>query len=152
MNQENQENQEKPRGEAKEAVWWTQATHIRADMLLPVSTSFHYTVSDPYAVRITFHPVPDRGPGISWYVERDLLARGTRTRAGDGDVQVRPAPGAAGPSHTLLQIGPATEHALIRIDTPPLLDWLTLTHSLVPPGTEDTRLNWKPFERLLADT
>lgn len=67
-------------------------------------------------------------------------------------MQVRPAPGAAGPSHTLLQIGPATEHALIRIDTPPLLDWLTLTHSLVPPGTEDTRLNWKPFERLLADT
>ncbi|WP_328405023.1 SsgA family sporulation/cell division regulator [Streptomyces sp. NBC_00390] len=144
--------QEKAQGEAKEAIWWTEATQVRVGTLLPIPTSFQYTVQDPYAVQITFHPVPDRGLGISWYVERGLLARGTRTRAGDGDVQVQPAPGPAGPSYTLLQIGPATERALFRIDTPPLLEWLTLTHSLVPPGTEDTRLNWKPFERLLADT
>ncbi|MFG3309505.1 hypothetical protein [Streptomyces wuyuanensis] len=43
-----------------EAVWWTEAVHIRNGFLLPLVTSFHYSSQDPYAARITFHPDPER--------------------------------------------------------------------------------------------
>lgn len=142
---------EKPLGGVQEAVWWTEAVQIRAGMLLPVVTSFHYSSRDPYAARISFHPDPDNKPGITWCVERDLLWSGTRARSGTGDVQAWPAPGPAGAHYTLLQLGPPGGRALFRIDTAELREWLTLTHSLVPAGSEASHVDWQPLERLLAE-
>lgn len=143
--------QENAFGGVQEAIWWTEAMQIRAGMHLPIATSFHYTSSDPYAARITFHPDPDNVPGLTWCVERDLLSAGTCARAGAGDVQTWPAPGPSGACYTLLQIGPSAGRAVFRIDTAALREWLALTYSLVPPGTETGHLDWEPFERLLAD-
>ncbi|MFD8197540.1 SsgA family sporulation/cell division regulator [Streptomyces wuyuanensis] len=120
-------------------------------MLLPIVTSFHYSSGDPYAARISFHPDPDNTPGITWYVERDLLSVGTRARSGTGDVQAWPAHGPDGAYHTLLQLGPPAGRALFRVDTPGLLAWLTLTHSVVAPGSEASHVDWQPFERLLTE-
>ncbi|MFI2458225.1 SsgA family sporulation/cell division regulator [Streptomyces sp. NPDC019539] len=143
--------QEKPLGGAKEAIWWTEAVQIRAGMLLPIVTSFHYSSRDPYAARISFHPDPDNQPGITWCVERDLLWSGTRARSGTGDVQAWPAPGPAGAHYTLLQLGPPAGRALFRIDTAELREWLTLTRTLVAPGNEASYVDWQPLERLLTE-
>ncbi|MFG2755052.1 SsgA family sporulation/cell division regulator [Streptomyces wuyuanensis] len=143
--------QEKPNAGAREAIWWTEAVLQRDGVSLRVVTSFHYTSRDPYAARITFHPDPDEKTGIPWFVERDLLAAGMRARAGAGDVQAWPAPGPAGAPCVMLQIGPPAGRALFRIDAPELREWLTLTHSLVPPGEEAAHVDWRPLQRLLAE-
>ncbi|MFD4585956.1 SsgA family sporulation/cell division regulator [Streptomyces sp. NPDC058434] len=143
--------QDKALDGVQEAIWWTEAVQIRAGMHLPVVTSFHYTIRDPYAARITFHPDPDHHPGVSWCVERDLLTAGTRARVGAGDVQVWPVPGPGSAQYTLLRIGPPAGRALFRVDAAELREWLTLTHSVVLPGSEADHVDWQLLERLLSE-
>ncbi|MEU2109955.1 SsgA family sporulation/cell division regulator [Streptomyces sp. NPDC019507] len=136
--------------ERHEAVWWTEAVQMRNGALLPIATSFHYTSRDPYAARIVFHPDPERHRGVSWYVERDLLAAGMRCRAGVGEVQVRPAPGPPGGGQVMLQIGPPAGRAVFLLDAAGLREWLAVSYTLVPPGCESDRVDWRPLERLLS--
>ena len=58
--------------------------------IVPLVASMYYNGSDPYAVRMAFHVGTDEP--VEWIFARDLLAAGTESRQGDGDVQVWPSP------------------------------------------------------------
>jgi hypothetical protein len=58
--------------------------------IVPLVASMYYSGSDPYAVRMAFHVGTDEP--VEWIFARDLLAAGTESRQGDGDVQVWPSP------------------------------------------------------------
>ena len=58
--------------------------------IVPLVASMYYSGSDPYAVRMAFHVGTDEP--VEWIFARDLLAAGTESRHGEGDVQVWPSP------------------------------------------------------------
>jgi len=49
-----------------------------------------YRGDDPYAIRMSFHVGMD--DPVEWLFARDLLAVGTQSPAGEGDVRVWPSP------------------------------------------------------------
>jgi hypothetical protein len=57
--------------------------------IVPLVASMYYSGSDPYAVRMAFHVGSDEP--VEWIFARDLLAAGTESRQGEGDVQVWPS-------------------------------------------------------------
>ena len=58
--------------------------------IVPLVASMYYSGSDPYAVRMAFHVGTDEP--VEWIFARDLLAAGTESRQGEGDVRVWPSP------------------------------------------------------------
>ncbi|MFF2627001.1 SsgA family sporulation/cell division regulator [Kitasatospora griseola] len=91
-----------------------------------------YHPGDPYAVRLTF---PDGAPdgGVTWLIARDLLAAGLTGPAGNGAVRIRPWPNGR---LRLAFRGADGARATVLAPTALLAEFLTATHTLVPPGAE----------------
>ncbi|MFG2621251.1 SsgA family sporulation/cell division regulator [Streptomyces sp. NPDC048507] len=133
-----------------DARWSTVARqylpHCETPLLVPVT--FGYRRSDPLRVRAAFHcPQND---DVVWDLGRDLLAAGTRSASGGGDVLVWPADGTESQPQVWLRLGPQHTHALLALDRTRLLAWLDTTYALVPADSEEDHLDWRPIELLLA--
>jgi hypothetical protein len=73
--------------------------------IVPLVASMYYSGSDPYAVRMAFHVGSDEP--VEWIFARDLLAAGTESRQGEGDVQVWPSAVSVAEAGDLVLIGTA---------------------------------------------
>ena len=130
--------------------------------IVPLVASLYYSGSDPYAVRMAFHVGTDEP--VEWIFARDLLAAGTESRQGDGDVQVWPSPasvaetadldliGAAEPQESpgkVLNIELSSPFGQAHFEAPAeaMSAFLQRTYQIVPAGQEgrhidiDTELN-----------
>jgi len=119
--------------------------------IVPLVASMYYSGSDPYAVRMAFHVGTDEP--VEWIFARDLLAAGTESRQGDGDVQVWPSSasvaettdldliGAADPEATLgkvLNIELSSPFGQAHFEAPAeaMSAFLQRTYQIVPAGQE----------------
>lgn len=130
--------------------------------IVPLVASLYYSGSDPYAVRMAFHVGTDEP--VEWIFARDLLAAGTESRQGDGDVQVWPSPVSAAETGDLDLIDAADSQETrgkvlnIELSSPfgqahfeapaeAMSAFLQRTYQIVPAGQEsryidiDTELN-----------
>ncbi|MFD8597820.1 SsgA family sporulation/cell division regulator [Kitasatospora sp. NPDC059646] len=87
-----------------------------------------YQPLDPYAVRLAFPHA-----AVTWTVARDLLTAGLAGPAGDGTVRIRPWPNGR---IRLAFRGADGTSATVLAPTAALTEFLTATHTLVPPGAE----------------
>ena len=103
-----------------------------------------YDAADPFAVRIAFGEAADGEPGadpdggITWLLSRELLQAGLEQPAGDGDVRLWPARGAADVLYLHLR-APSGE-ALFETSRASVAAFLRQTEALVPLGEETGRL------------
>jgi len=119
--------------------------------IVPLVASMYYSGSDPYAVRMAFHVGTDEP--VEWIFARDLLAAGTESRQGDGDVQVWPSPvsvaetsdldliGTADPEETrgnVLNIELSSPFGRAHFEAPAeaMSTFLQRTYQIVPAGQE----------------
>ncbi|MEV8308527.1 SsgA family sporulation/cell division regulator [Streptomyces flavidovirens] len=103
-----------------------------------VSATLRYNRADPFAVRMAFPPAATlEGVEVSWAFARELLETGMESRAGLGDVQVRPY----GYGRTVLEFHAAEGTAMVHIRTADLRRFLKRTHALVPAGGEHLHLD-----------
>ncbi|WP_138902583.1 SsgA family sporulation/cell division regulator [Streptomyces albidochromogenes] len=103
-----------------------------------VAATLRYNRSDPFAVRMAFPPAATlEGIEVSWAFARELLEAGIESRAGVGDVQVRPY----GYGRTVLEFHAAEGTAMVHIRTADLRRFLKRTHALVPVGGEHLHLD-----------
>ncbi|MEV0194614.1 SsgA family sporulation/cell division regulator [Kitasatospora purpeofusca] len=95
----------------------------------------HYRPDDPYAVRLHFGAAAQ---DAVWVLSRELLLRGLRGPAGEGDVHIEP--GTDGSVFVALR---GTDGiALLEAPYGPLARFLAATEELVPAGCETLRLDW----------
>ncbi|MGR8007188.1 SsgA family sporulation/cell division regulator [Streptomyces hypolithicus] len=103
-----------------------------------VPATLRYDRADPFAVRMAFPAAATlEGIAVSWAFARELLETGVHTRAGLGDVQVRPY----GYGRTVLEFHAAEGTAMVHIHTADLRRFLRRTHALVPAGGEHLHLD-----------
>jgi hypothetical protein len=119
--------------------------------IVPLVASMYYSGSDPYAVRMAFHVGTDEP--VEWIFARDLLAAGTESPQGEGDVQVWPSPasvaetgdldliGAADPLQTrgtVLNIELSSPFGQAHFEAPAeaMSAFLQRTYQIVPAGQE----------------
>jgi hypothetical protein len=104
--------------------------------VVAVPVALHYDITDPYAVRSTFHT--GQGDGVRWVFARELLAEGMRTPAGDGDVRVWPSVTRGRPV-VCIGLRSPDGAALLEAPASTVQSFLAKTFVLVPEGDE-TRL------------
>ncbi|WP_138898364.1 SsgA family sporulation/cell division regulator [Streptomyces chryseus] len=103
-----------------------------------VAATLRYNRSDPFAVRMAFPPAATlEGVEVSWAFARELLEAGIESRAGVGDVRVRPY----GYGRTVLEFHATEGTAMVHIRTADLRRFLKRTHALVPVGGEHLHLD-----------
>ncbi|MET7636848.1 SsgA family sporulation/cell division regulator [Streptomyces sp. NPDC005078] len=103
-----------------------------------VPTQLLYRSQDPLAVQLLFQDGL-QGP-VPWVFARDLLAAGTRTLSGDGDVQVWPdRSGREALLHLLLPSPHGSAH--LTAPLPAIERWLHRTYRLVPAAREAQALD-----------
>ena len=124
--------------------------------IVPLAASMYYSGSDPYAVRMAFHVGTDEP--VEGIFARDLLAAGTESRQGDGDVQVWPSSvsvaetsdldliGAADPEETLgkvLNIELSSPFGQAHFEAPAeaMSAFLQRTYQIVPAGQESRHID-----------
>jgi Streptomyces sporulation and cell division protein, SsgA len=110
--------------------------------IVPLVASLSYSGSDPYAIRMAFH-VGAEDP-VEWIFARELLADGTMTPVGDGDVQIWPsapvgsADGEIRGPLTVLNIKLSSPFGEAHFEAPAeaILSFLDRTYSIVRMGRE----------------
>jgi hypothetical protein len=114
---------------------------IRSDDLsVHLSVALWYETGDPYVVRAAFHPV-GRSESVDWVFGRDLLAQALSGPAGEGDVRMWPAAGAAADDVLCLALSSPSGSALLELSASSVELFLRQTHSVVPPGAESEHLD-----------
>jgi len=98
-----------------------------------IDTVLGYRSSDPYAVAMTF--VTSDGH-LVWTFGRDLLARGTESPVGEGDVHVAPAIGLSGRAMVSIELSSPDGHLVLMARSSDINDFLARTLAVVPQGTE----------------
>ncbi len=101
---------------------------------LPVRAGLHYSVSDPYAVQVSFHTGYDTD-AVEWTFARSLLTDGVSAPVGEGDVQVWPSTDGGAPVVCLSLSSPSGK-ALFELPIGELADFLGRTYLAVPTGSE----------------
>ena len=115
---------------------------------VPLPVELRYAPHDPFAVRATFRT--GHGLGVCWVFARDMLAAGTRTATGDGDVRVWPATHDAGET-VYISLSSPDGRALLEAPARLLQDFIARTYVVVPPGSESRYLDLDAtIEQLLA--
>ena len=128
--------------------------------IVPLVGRLQYSCDDPYAIRMAFHVGTDAP--VEWFVARELLAAGLKTREGKGDVRAWPSsgvsadPGAAhGPAaHPAagyrpddpvtgyevlnLEIQSPLGHAHFEASAAAVEDFLGRSYKMVPAGEESS--------------
>jgi hypothetical protein len=106
---------------------------VSEELSFRIPVELCYDVTDPYAVRMTFH-LPGDAPVI-WTFGRELLYDGMNVPTGEGDVHISPSERAGlCDTHIRLQVG--ADCALLRAGSAPLVAFLDRTDKLVPLGQE----------------
>lgn len=114
---------------------------IGDDILLPVRTCILFNPSDPYAIKLSFEPVPEGSQPMQWFLGRDLLNAGLTSESGEGDAKVWPMGGAHGIFIGLSLSGKNEETgqkltATFRVGRTNLTRILRRAYALVPRGKE----------------
>ena len=105
----------------------------------------HYQPADPLAVRMSFPPeISLDGSAVDWAFARELLDEGLRSRAGRGDVRVRPA----GPDRTVMEFHADEGIAMVQLRTADVRQFLARSYEAVPAGCEQAHLD---MDRGLAE-
>ncbi|MGW0118582.1 SsgA family sporulation/cell division regulator [Streptomyces sp. NPDC003327] len=112
---------------------------LAPDVVVPMDTTVGYNSRDPHALSFAFH-LPGDEP-VVWRVDREMVITGSLHPTGDGDVQVRPAPG----GKLLLRLGLTGNCATIRCEQEALTRFVRDTFVLVPQGTEERHIDWRPL-------
>lgn len=131
----------------REVIWDARVHQVRGALPVPVPTTFGYSASDPFAVRIVFRP--PHTSAVTWYVARDLLASGTRVLSGIGEARIWPSGGPGRQGVVNLRLGTPQAHALFVLDRAALAEWLDRTYALVPAGGESLAVDWDTLTGLL---
>jgi hypothetical protein len=100
----------------------------------PLTASFSYDATDPYAVSILFkgEPVP-----VRWTFARDLLIDGFYEPTGDGDVHVWPCLSANGNAVVILELNSPSGEVLVQVGSRGLSGFIRQMLATVPQGAED---------------
>lgn len=98
-----------------------------------LTASLRYAARDPYAAALHF-PAGSASTPVTWTFDRELLLRGARERAGDGDVRVWPA--GDRPDATYIELSAPAGRALFAAPTAALQLFIDATTTLVPIGSE----------------
>jgi hypothetical protein len=109
---------------------------------LPVRADLDYDVTDPYAVRVSFH-TGSASPGdevVQWTFARSLLSEGVSLPAGEGDVQVWPS-ASDGTAVVCLSLSSPSGRALFEVPLGDLVEFLGRTYETVPSGAESSHVD-----------
>ncbi len=109
------------------------------DLSVPMHAALRYEADDPYAVRAVFHP-PGQGRTVEWFFSRDMLTQALSEHTGHGDVHMRPAVERGRDVVSITLRSPAGS-ALLEFPAQGVESFLRETRSVVPPGTESSRLD-----------
>lgn len=115
---------------------------------LPVRAEFRFDPDEPALIKVEFRA--ERGPGLIWYIGRELLQRGLTTMSGSGDVRMWPTLPGERPSSWLLLDSQEVE-ALFELPRDRLAAWLDTTYRATPAGRELDGLDWDGFLTGLID-
>ncbi|WP_328537855.1 SsgA family sporulation/cell division regulator [Streptomyces sp. NBC_00344] len=106
---------------------------VSEELSFRIPVELRYDVTDPFAIRMTFH-LPGDAP-VTWTFSRELLLDGINAPTGEGDVHISPSePSGLCDTHIRLQVG--VDCALFRAGSAPLIAFLDRTDKLVPLGEE----------------
>jgi hypothetical protein len=100
---------------------------------VPLMASLRYRGDDPYAIRMSFYVGMD--DPVEWLFARDLLAVGTQSPVGDGDVRVWPSP-ACDQDVLNISLSSPFGQAHFEASLTALSAFLRRTYEVVPLGRE----------------
>ncbi|MFE5212371.1 SsgA family sporulation/cell division regulator [Streptomyces sp. NPDC056600] len=124
---------------------------VNQEAATPLSVHLGYDPAEPFGVSVSFPS--DENRRTRWVFSRDLLQDGLYEPTGEGDVRVWPSGGCrcgcCGSTHARILLQGATGYALLDLPLEPVQHWLDRTWSLVPEGTEESRLDWSVVEHLV---
>ncbi|WP_405889422.1 SsgA family sporulation/cell division regulator (plasmid) [Streptomyces sp. NBC_01136] len=109
------------------------------DLSVSIRAALQYDADDPYAVRAVFH-TPDQSGTVEWLLSRDMLAQALSEHTGHGDVHMWPTGGSGRDVVSMVLRSPAGS-ALLEFPAQGVESFLRETWSVVPPGTESSRLD-----------
>ncbi len=103
---------------------------------LPVRARLSYDAYDPYALTVAFHTGgASTSDTVEWTFARELLMDGVTAPAGEGDVRVWPTM-TAGEGIVCLSLCSPSGKALFEVPAVDLVEFLAVTYTAVPPGSE----------------
>jgi hypothetical protein len=105
---------------------------------IPLLVELSYTASDPYAVRLAFHP--DDSP-VRWDFARDLLSDGLLEPVGDGDVHVWSCLDHEGVAVLSVELCSPYGDAMVEILLPDAVEFVDRMHAVVRPGDESAHVD-----------
>jgi hypothetical protein len=105
---------------------------VSNELSFRIVVDVEYDVTDPYAVRFTFH-LPGDEP-VTWVFARELLVEGISRPAGEGDVHIHPVDEDS--AEVCVALRSPEGDALLRTSAPPLIAFLARTDRVVPMGEE----------------
>ncbi|MGW7426166.1 SsgA family sporulation/cell division regulator [Streptomyces sp. NPDC054813] len=109
------------------------------DLSVSIRAALQYDADDPYAVRAVFH-TPDQSGTVEWLLSRDMLAQALSEHTGHGDVHMWPT-GRSGRDVVSMVLRSPAGSALLEFPAQGVESFLRETWSVVPPGTESSRLD-----------
>lgn len=109
--------------------------------IVPLMATLSYSKDDPYAVRLDLNVGMDEP--ITWVFGRDLLADGTKSEQGEGDVRIWPSPDAEGYGEIVLNVALSSPHGAANFEAPirEVSSFLSLTYGIVPAGKESAHVD-----------
>jgi hypothetical protein len=105
---------------------------------IPLLVELSYTATDPYAVRLAFHP--DDSP-VRWDFARDLLSDGMLEPVGDGDVHVWSCLDHEGVAVLSVELCSPYGDAMVEILLPDAVEFVDRMHAVVRPGDESAHVD-----------
>ncbi|MFK3733780.1 SsgA family sporulation/cell division regulator [Streptomyces sp. NPDC088090] len=109
------------------------------DTAVRIDTSAGYHSRDPHALSIAFHLLGEES--VVWRLDREMVLAGSLRPTGEGEVHLAPAPD----GKLLLRLGAVGHRATIRCDREELARFVRDTFVLVPQGTEERHIDWRPL-------
>ncbi|GAA3085808.1 hypothetical protein GCM10017562_64760 [Streptomyces roseofulvus] len=110
-----------------------------SDAVVRIDTTVGYDSRDPHALSIAFHLLG--AEPVVWYMDREMILAGSLGPTGDGDVRIRPTPDGG----LLIQLGPEEQCAVVGCEQEALGRFVRHTFVLVPQGTEERHIDWRPL-------
>jgi hypothetical protein len=105
----------------------------------PVTGTFRYAPSDPWAVSATFAS-PTAG-SVTWTFARELLIQGQYEPVGDGDVHVWPCLSAEATAVVVIELDPDQHSVLLEAPAREMHAFIDATLACVPLGRESEQLD-----------
>jgi hypothetical protein len=105
----------------------------------PVTGTFRYTPSDPWALSATFAS-PTAG-SVTWTFARDLLVQGQYEPVGDGDVHVWPCLSAEATAVVVIELDPDQHGVLLEASAREMHAFIEATLACVPLGRESEHVD-----------